>query len=210
MLIDKPVSELLRAFASSDPTPGGGSASALAGAVGASLLLMVSGLPKTRNGTEEDRRALDAARSRLEPLGAELATLVDRDTAAYDRVVGAYRLPKNTEAEKGQRKEAIQSALQGAIETPLAMLRAIAAAAADAAVVARHGSASAGSDVIVAAELLGAAAHGALANVEINLGSLADKTRAAALRDEAGRLVDKATADAASAREAAGIQGQRT
>lgn len=204
MLIDKPVSQLLQALASSDPTPGGGSASALAGAVAASLLLMVSALQKTRNGTADDRRALDAARARLQPMGAELAALIDRDTAAYDRVIAAYRLPKNTDAEKAQRKEAIQRGLAGAVETPLAMLRAIRAAAADAIVVARHGSGSAGSDVIVATELLRAAANGALANVEINLGALADRARASAARDEASRLREETLGDATAARAALG------
>jgi formiminotetrahydrofolate cyclodeaminase len=165
---------------------------------------MVASLPTTRNGTDDDRRALDAARGRLQPLGADLAALIDRDTDAYDRVVSAYRRPKATDAEKAERTEAIQAALAGAVETPLAMLRATRAAAADAVAVARHGSRSAGSDVIVATELLRAAANGAFANVDINLGSLADTARAAGARDEARRLTEATLGDAAAARAALG------
>ena len=99
-LVDKSVSQLLEAFASSAPTPGGGSASALAGAVGASLLLMVASLPKTRHGSVEDRSALTDAREALSPAARELAGLVDRDAEAYDRVVAAYRLPKGTDPKR--------------------------------------------------------------------------------------------------------------
>jgi len=63
MLTEKTVRDLLAAFASSEPTPGGGSASALASAMGASLLVMVASLPKTRSGSDDDRTALEGARA---------------------------------------------------------------------------------------------------------------------------------------------------
>jgi len=100
MLTDKSVRDLLAAFASSDPTPGGGSASAIASAIGASLLVMVSGLPKTRTGSDEDRAALSAAASALTGVQQQLTEAVDLDTAAYDHVVAAYRMPKATPAEQ--------------------------------------------------------------------------------------------------------------
>ena len=81
-----PLAELLDAFASNAAVPGGGSAAALAGAVGASLLIMVAGLPKTRHGTDEERAALAAAAARLKPLRDELAALIDRDSEAYTSV----------------------------------------------------------------------------------------------------------------------------
>ena len=91
--------ELLNAFRSPEPTPGGGSASALGGAVGASLLVMVAGLPKPRtHGTEETER-LTAAGARCGALADSLAALMDRDSHAYDLVVAAFRLPKGTENE---------------------------------------------------------------------------------------------------------------
>jgi glutamate formiminotransferase/formiminotetrahydrofolate cyclodeaminase len=201
-LLSSSVSDLLAAFSSSDPTPGGGSASALAGAVGASLLVMVAVLPKTRNGTDEDRSALSGSVEVLRRAAAELAALVDRDADAYDRVVAAFRLPRATDADKAARRDAIQQATRGAIDTPLAMLRAAHAAARAAAVVARHGNTSAASDVKVAAALLDAAAAGAYENVAINLSGLTDKASVDALGEEAKRLVDAITAATLAARDA--------
>jgi formiminotetrahydrofolate cyclodeaminase len=201
-LLSSSVSDLLAAFASSDPTPGGGSASALAGAVGASLLVMVASLPKTRHGTDEDRNALSGAVEALRPAAAELAALVDRDADAYDRVVAAFRLPKATDADKAARRDAIQAATRGAIDTPLAMLRTAHAAARAAVVVARHGNTSAASDVRVAAALLDAAAAGAYENVAINLSGLTDKASGDALGGEAKRLMDAINAGTLAARDA--------
>ena len=198
-LLSSPVSDLLAAFASSDPTPGGGSASALAGAVGASLLVMVASLPKTRNGTDEDRSALAGAVDALRPAAAELAALIDRDADAYDRVVAAFRLPRATDADKAARRDAIQQATRGATDTPLAMLRATHEAARAALAVARHGNTSAASDVKVAAALLDAAAAGAYENVAINLSGLTDKASAEALGREAKSLLEDVGADTTAA-----------
>jgi formiminotetrahydrofolate cyclodeaminase len=201
-LVDKSVSQLLEAFASSAPTPGGGSASALAGAVGASLLVMVASLPKTRHGSDEDRAALSDAKAALSPAARELVGLVDRDADAYDGVVAAYRLPKSSDAEKAARRQAIQRGMRAAIDTPLAMLRAIHTAARSAVAVARAGNPSAASDVIVAAALLDAAASGAYANVTINLGGLEDPEQESGLAREARTLREAVGAEAATARAA--------
>ena len=198
MLIDRSFKELLDAFSSSDPTPGGGSASALAGAIGAALLAMVAGLPKTRGGTDEDRLALGPARESLLVLRDELAALVDRDTAAYDQVVAAYRLPKATDEEKAARSAAIQRAMKQAIDTPLAVMRACESAARHGEAVARHGNPSASSDVQVGLELLGAGLRGAQLNVEINLGSVKDEPYVAGVRREVESLT--AALDGATAR----------
>jgi glutamate formiminotransferase/formiminotetrahydrofolate cyclodeaminase len=163
---------------------------------------MVASLPKTRNGTDEDRSALSGSVEVLRPAAAELAALVDRDADAYDRVVAAFRLPKATDADKAARRDAIQQATRGAIDTPLAMLRAAHAAARAAAVVARHGNTSAASDVKVAAALLDAAAAGAYENVAINVSGLTDKASVDALGGEAKRLVDAVTSATLAARDA--------
>ena len=173
------VSQLLDAFRSPNPTPGGGSAAALAGALGASLLAMVAGLPKSRTATEEDAQRLAAAGERCAALAAELESLVDEDSAAYDRVMGAYKKPKGTDEEKAARSAAIQAAFRGAIAAPLAVMRACAAAAEQGVVVAGLGNPSASSDARVGLELLGAALRGARLNVEINLGSVKDADYAA-------------------------------
>jgi len=186
MLVDKTVGQILDAFASSSPTPGGGSASALAGAMGVALLLMVARMPRTKDGSAEDRGALDRAVETLAPLETELRALIDRDTQAYEAVVAAYKLPKGTEEEKGARRAAIQEAMRSAIDAPLAVMRACRQASVQGAIVGRHGNPNAASDVTVAGELLRAALNGARANVEINLGSVSDADYVARIREELG------------------------
>jgi len=174
----------LQAFRSPDPTPGGGSAAALAGALGASLLAMVAGLPKSRAATEEDAERLQAAGRRCAAIAGDLTTLVDRDSEAYDLVVGAYKQPKRTDEEKSARSAAIQQAMRAAIAAPLDVMRACAAAAEQGVVVAALGNPSASSDVRVGFELLGAGLRGAKLNVEINLGSVKDAAYVETVRRE--------------------------
>jgi formiminotetrahydrofolate cyclodeaminase len=187
MLVDKTVAQILDAFASSDPTPGGGSAAALAAAMGASLLLMVARMPKTKSGAEADRATLDAASEVLSPLASELRSLIDRDTAAYDQVVAAYRLPKTTDEEKRARRAAIQAGMRSAIDAPLAVMRACRHGLEQADAVERHGNPNAASDVTVAKELLRAGMNGARANAEINLPSIDDAQYADGVRAELAR-----------------------
>ena len=196
MLTDKPLRDLLAAFASPDPTPGGGSASAIASAIGASLLMMVAALPKTRAGSDDDRTALAAAADALTGVQHQLAEAVDLDTAAYDQVVAAYKLPKGNDAEQAARRAAIERALVGATEVPLGVMRLSAAALKQARVVGAHGHRAASSDVGVAAALLRAGFRGARLNVEINLGGLTDAAYVDAVKREIARL-ESATAEAA-------------
>ena len=196
------VGQLLDALASSEPTPGGGTAAAIAGAMGTSLLVMVTGLAKSRSNTDDEKTALAAARDVLFPLSTDLSTLADRDTDAFNAVMAAYRLPKVSDDDKAARSRAIQHALHGATTAPLDTLRACADALAQAPIVAQHGNRSAASDAGVAVELLKAAAVGAYANVRTNLDSIKDegfKTETAA---EAARLSAAAAADASAAMRA--------
>jgi len=194
------VASLLDAFASNQPVPGGGSAAALAGAVGTSLLIMVAGLPKTRTGAQSERDFLDAAAVRLGPLRLTLTDLIDRDSDAYAGVVAAYRLPKGTDAEQSARRRAIEEAMRAATDTPLETMRACQQALADAVIVARGGAKSASSDAGVAIELLGAALRGAALNVDTNIGSLTDRALAERMRQERQDLERRGAADAARAR----------
>src|SRR3989442_3247460 len=104
MLADKSVRDLLAAFSSSDPTPGGGSASALASATGASLLMMVAGLQKTRNRSDDDRPALGAAAAALGDSRRQLTGAIDADAAALNQVVAASKLPKAPAQEQASRE----------------------------------------------------------------------------------------------------------
>src|SRR5262245_23435106 len=152
--VDRSVRDLLAAFSSSDPTPGGGSASALSAAVGVSLLMMVASLPKTRSNSDDDRAALRDAHAALADLQEKLTRAIDEDAAAYDAVVTAYKLPKSTPAEQQARKTAIDRALRAATDVPLTVIRLSAAGLSHGIGVATHGNRNAASDVGVGAALL--------------------------------------------------------
>ena len=188
MLIELPLYDVLAAFASPDPTPGGGSASALASAIGAALLAMVAALPKTKSNSDADRTALAGALAATGGIRAQLGEAIDADTAAYDAVVAAYKLPKGTDQEKAARSEAIQRALRGATDVPLRVMRLSAEGLSAAAIVAAHGNPSASSDVGVAVALLRAGLEGARLNVEVNLGSIKDDAYKQSVNEEAARL----------------------
>ena len=194
------LADLVDAFSSTDPVPGGGSAAALAGAVGASLLLMVAGMPKTRSGAPEETADLAEAEARIRPLRDSLLELVDRDSEAYKEVMEAFKLPKRSDAETSQRQQAIEDATRGATEVPLNTMRACQQALRGAVTVAANGNRNTASDVGVAVELLLAALRGARMNVEINLTGLRDTDYVARIRTEASLLEDDAAADAARAR----------
>ena len=189
-LIDLTVRDLLSAFSSSEPTPGGGSASALSSAVGTSLLMMVAGLPKSRNNTDEEKALLQAAATVLTGLRQQLTEAIDADTAAYDQVVAAYRQPKTTAAEHEARKAAIQRALRAATDVPLGVMRLSANALEQASLVAGNGLKAAASDVSVAVALISAGAAGARMNVETNLEGVTDATYRDAVRSEVNVLAE--------------------
>jgi formiminotetrahydrofolate cyclodeaminase len=170
-LVDLSARELLDRFASNDPTPGGGSAAALAGACGAALVAMVSSMPKTRTGAPEERERLDTALRWANEAGARLRALVDEDTEAYDSVMAAYRLPKATEEEKVSRKAAIAVALARATDVPMRTAEACFVVLKAAQEAATHGNPNAVSDAKTAAALAWAGLVGAAENVRINVGS---------------------------------------
>ncbi len=200
--VEEPVGRFLDALSNSDPTPGGGTAAAMAGAMGVSLLMMVAGLPKSRLGTDRERVAMSEARASLASVRDRLTSLADSDTDAFNQVMAAYRLPKGTEEEKMARKNAIQRALKTATSTPLDTLRAVGEAMRLARVVAQHGNRSAASDVGVGIALLDASAKGAAANVRTNLGALQDEAFASTASAEADTLEQQLADDAAAANAA--------
>ena len=192
MLTDRTVTSLLDAFSSADPTPGGGSAAALVGATGASLLAMVAGMPKSRTNAAEERTALNDALRQLLAHRWFLIKLIDRDALAYDLVIEAFRLPKGTDEEKAARRAAVQQATLIATEVPLETIRACVEAMRAGRATAAHGNPNAASDVKVGYRLLMAAAEGARDNVEINLGGLTDAAVQSRIRDAATALMTEA------------------
>jgi formiminotetrahydrofolate cyclodeaminase len=163
---------------------------------------MVAGLPKTKTGAPEETADLAEASSRLHPLRDALLELVDRDSEAYTQVIEAFRLTKETEAEKAARKQAIDRALRAATETPLDTMRACQQALRGAGVIAANGSRKTTSDVGVAIELLLAGLRGARMNVEINLSTLDDAPYISRVRTEVLELERDAAVDADTARGA--------
>jgi len=167
-LLELPARELLDRFASPSPTPGGGSASALAGALGAALAAMVCAMPKTRTGAAEERTRLDEALRQTREAGARLRELIDEDTAAFEAVLAAYRMPKGSDEEKSARKAAIDRAMERATAVPLETAKACVTVLDAAVEAAGHGNAHALSDARTAGALAMAGLLGAVENVRIN------------------------------------------
>lgn len=189
--------DFVASLACPEPTPGGGTAAAAAGAMGTALLMMVAGLSKTRGNTDEERATLAGARTRLAPIAEALEHAADVDAEAFNAVMAAYRLPKATDGEKAARKAAIAVALRGATDAPMETLRLAADALMVGEVVARLGNPSAASDAGVGGGLLAAAAEGAAANVRINLDGLSDESYRAEATATLEHLLEKARAAAA-------------
>jgi len=166
--------QLLDAFASNEPLPAGGSAAAMVGAIGTSLLLMVATLPRTRSGAAEETAVLASAAVRLRPVRDELAALVERDSESYAALLAAIRAPHATEDERSRRHEEILAATRIATEVPLATMRASATALQTALVIAENGSRAASGDVAAAIELLLGAVRAAGRSVAANLAALKD------------------------------------
>ena len=160
--------------------------------MGTSLLVMVSGLAKSKNNTDDEKAALAKARAAIEPITRRLTDLADADAASFDAVMAAYRLAKSNDEEKSARTRAIQAALRGATEAPLETLKTCVAALAHSRIVEAYGNQSAASDTGVAIGLLRAAAAGAAANVRINLEGLKDEAFRSATEAETARLLESA------------------
>lgn len=171
---DGSVQALLDELAGSSATPGGGSAAALAGAMGAALLSMVCNLTIGKKQFVAVEDELRGVLEEAEALRRQLTSLAEADTRAFDRVMAAYRRPKETEEEQASRQAAIQRALQGATQVPLETAAACAAIIKLTAQVIAKVNPNALSDAGTAALLAEAGLRGAQLNVDINLGSIRD------------------------------------
>jgi formiminotetrahydrofolate cyclodeaminase len=168
-LTDLSVQELLERLGSSDPVPGGGSASALAAAMGAALVAMVAELTIGRAEYAEHEETVRHLRFDAIERRAELLSLAQEDATAYDAVVRARRMPKDTEAEKAGRSQALGKAMVGAARAPM-RAAIVAGEVLDLAErIAPIGNRNAVSDAGVAALLAASGLRGALLNVQINL-----------------------------------------
>jgi glutamate formiminotransferase/formiminotetrahydrofolate cyclodeaminase len=185
-LMSLPVGDFVDEVSSNAPVPGGGSAAALAGSLGAALAAMVANLTVGRSG--HDGEELSAMSERAQATKQALAELVDEDARAFNRVMDAMRLPRATEAEKRARDQAVQDAYRRAAEVPLETARLSLAALELARVAALKGRHDAASDAGSAALLARAAVESAALNVAINLQALEDESFVRACRAEVDRL----------------------
>ena len=187
--------DLLDAFASNAPVPGGGSAAAVAGALGVSLLVMAASLPKSKTGAPEEAADLAEAAARLRPLRDTLVQLIDADSNAYRSVMAALKLPKASADEKAARAVALQSTMQAATDVPLDVMRASQQALAGAVIVARNVYRLAGSDVAMGIELLGATVRGSALSIDGNLGGITDASYTARVAAERDQLAEDSRRD---------------
>jgi len=172
---DKTLQVFLDEVASAEPAPGGGSVAALSGALGASLVAMVCRLTIGKKGYEAVSAEMQTILPRAEALQRELRDLMQADTDAYARVMDAYKLPKQTDAEKAARTRAIQNALKHASDIPLRVAELCAQVLELACPVAEKGNKNAASDGGVGALMAEAGLRGAAFNVSINLGAINDE-----------------------------------
>jgi glutamate formiminotransferase/formiminotetrahydrofolate cyclodeaminase len=178
----------LDAVAQPTAVPGGGSVSALAGALGASLGQMVAGLSRKKKSQAAFVDQLSDAVAGFHRASRFLSEAVDRDAASFERVMAAYKLPQETSEQRKVREDAIQLALQGAATVPLEVARKAADTFESLGSLRAISSASMVSDVRVGRLMAAAAVHGALANVEINLESIADAEFRGKLRSESASI----------------------
>jgi formiminotetrahydrofolate cyclodeaminase len=182
------VEGFLDALASDAPTPGGGAVAALSGATGAALISMVCNLTIGKKGYEEAEERLRGVLEEAEAARTALLDLADRDATAFDGVMAAFKMPKETDAEKAVRSQAIQEGYAAAATVPLEIAKRAAELMELAREVTEIGNAAASSDGASAAQVLSASVWAATYNVEINAAALKDPTKAQALRDEVSAL----------------------
>jgi formiminotetrahydrofolate cyclodeaminase len=188
MLMDLKVKEFADRLAAGVPTPGGGSASALAGCLAAALGSMVCDLTLGRPKYEAVRPDMEKAREALSGMRRDLLALVDRDAEAYDEVARAMKLPRETPEEKAARQEAVGKANQFATEVPVKTAETCLAVLEQVRIVAEKGNPNAVSDAGVAAHLAHTGLAGAALNVRINLPGIPDRDQAARIEERVSRM----------------------
>ncbi len=174
LLVDRTVRSFVEETASESVAPGGGSASAAAGALGAALGTMVANLSAHKRGWDDRWEEFSGWAERGKACHDELLGLIDADTDAFHEIMSAHRLPAATDEERAVREQAIQEATRTAIEVPLRVMEVSLAAMDVVEAMAEIGNPASVSDAGVGAVCARAAVLGAHLNVRINAGDLAD------------------------------------
>ena len=188
-LADLAVSEFVRELASVSPAPGGGSVAALCGGLSAALCTMVARLTHGKEKYRAGWQAMERLIQQADPLAERFVVLMDADTDAYNQVVAAMRLPKETAEEKAVRKTAIELANRKAAEVPLETLKNTLKLADNVKEAVEKGNVNCITDAGTAAQLVRTAAYAAAYNVRINLAGIADPVFVANCRVEVNRIL---------------------
>jgi len=191
MLVSLTVEEFSRILASNAPAPGGGSVAALSGALGADLLSMVCRLSV---GREEFKAFDDVLRECLqdaESLSKSLLKRVDLDTEAFNEVMAAFKMPKETDAQKNTRRIAIQAGYMEAVQSPLGIAAESLQVLSQAERIIGKFNTNAMSDFGVAAQQAKAGIEGAVMNVMINLPSIKDEQFIGETREKIAHLLEE-------------------
>jgi glutamate formiminotransferase/formiminotetrahydrofolate cyclodeaminase len=180
--------------ASESPAPGGGSIAAYAGVMGVSLGTMVANLSAHKRGWDDRWEEFSNWAEKGMAYQNTLLDLVDEDTNAFNKIMDAFRLPKDTEADKSKRQEAIQAATKYAILTPFKVMETAFASMEVMKAMAEFGNPNSVTDAGVGALCARTAVIGAFLNVKINCGDCEDKDFVADILERGQQLVDDACA----------------
>jgi len=173
---------------SDSPAPGGGSVAALMGALGASLGGMVANLSAAKRGWDDKLKYFSDWAVKAQQLKDELLFLVDEDTAAFNKVMGAFALPKDSAEEKAERSATIEAATKYAAEVPLKVMETASKSYQLLSEMVEKGNPNSISDVGVGALATRACVEGAALNVRINLGQLKDEKFKSALVEKVRKI----------------------
>ena len=189
MLTELPVKDFIAKLASDAPTPGGGSAAALSGAMSAALLSMVLQISlKKKNDTEEVKKMKEIMEE-CNKTAKRLTSLIDEDALAFDKVMEAYKMPKKSIEEKNERKKAIELQLKSASLVPLEVMKNVKKLFNHFDFVTMHTLKSTISDVGVALLLADTSIKSASYNVDINLKSIKDSDFKKKVKDEESEII---------------------
>jgi glutamate formiminotransferase/formiminotetrahydrofolate cyclodeaminase len=175
-LVNMTVNAFASELASDSPAPGGGTISALCASLGVSLATMVANLSAAKKGWEDQWQQFSAWAEKGQQLKKELLYMVDEDTAAFHKILNAFKLPKNTEEDKVLRNKAVQDATRYAIEVPFKVMQLAYSAMDIIKAMALTGNPNSASDAGVGALCARTAVSGAFLNVKINAASCDDKS----------------------------------